>query len=103
MQQTAPGGLADPFAPLVGVEAADEQDPMTGLAMTGVFFGGRSETSHRDYLQRQRCDLSECRWPLWRDAPLLLPTEWSVLSIDVACGCIRFALNDELQDPLFIA
>ena len=59
VQQAAPGGRVDPFAPLVGVEAAD--------------------------------------------APLLLPTGWSVLSIDVARGCIRFALNDEPQDPFCIA
>ena len=37
------------------------------------------------------------------DAPLLLPTGWSVLSIDVARVCIRFALNDEPQDPFCIA
>ena len=37
------------------------------------------------------------------DAPLLLPIGWSVLSIDVARGCIRFALNDEPQDPFCIA
>ena len=59
VQQAAPGGRADPFAPLVGVEAAD--------------------------------------------TPLLLPTGWSVLSIDVASGCIRFALNDEPQDLFCIA
>ena len=59
VQQAAPGGRADPFAHLVGLEAAD--------------------------------------------APLLLPTGWSVLSIDVARGCIRFALNDEPQDPFCIA
>ena len=37
------------------------------------------------------------------DAPLLLPIGWSVLSIDVARGCIRFALNDEPQDLFCIA
>ena len=37
------------------------------------------------------------------DAPVLLPTGWSELSIDVARGCIRLALNDEPQDPFCIA
>ena len=37
------------------------------------------------------------------DAPLLLPTGFSVLSIDVASGCIRLALNDEPQYPCCIA
>ena len=40
VQQAAPGGRADPFAPLVGVEAADAQDPTTGLALTGVLLVG---------------------------------------------------------------
>ena len=31
VQQAAPGGRADPFGPLVGVDAADVQDPTTGL------------------------------------------------------------------------
>ena len=37
------------------------------------------------------------------DAPVLLPTGWSVLSIDVVRGCIRLAMNDEPQDPFCIA
>ena len=37
------------------------------------------------------------------DPPLLLLTGGSVLSIDVARGCIRMALNDEPQDPFCIA
>ena len=40
VQQAAPGGRADPFAPLVGVEAADAQDPTTGLTLTGVLLVG---------------------------------------------------------------
>ena len=40
VQQAAPGGRADPFAPLVGVEAADAQDPTTGLPLTGVLLVG---------------------------------------------------------------
>ena len=38
-----------------------------------------------------------------KDARLLLPTGWSVLSIDVASGCMRLALNDEPQDSFCIA
>ena len=41
--------------------------------------------------------------PSAEEVQLLLPTGWSVLSIDVARGCIRFALNDEPQDPFCIA
>ena len=37
------------------------------------------------------------------DAPLLLPPGWSVLSIDVARGCIRLALNGKAQVPVCIA
>ena len=37
------------------------------------------------------------------DALLLLPTGWTVLSIDMPRGCIRLALNDEPQDPFCIA
>ena len=40
VQQAAPGGRADPFAPLVGVEAAGAQDPTTGRALTGVLLVG---------------------------------------------------------------
>ena len=40
VQQAAPGGWADPFAPIVGVEAADAQAPATGLALTGVLLVG---------------------------------------------------------------
>ena len=37
------------------------------------------------------------------DAPVLLPTGWSVLSIDVERGCIRLELNGEPQDSVCIA
>ena len=40
VQQAAPGGRVDPFASLVGVEAADAKDPATGLALTGVLLVG---------------------------------------------------------------
>ena len=103
MQQAAPGGRADPFAPLVGAEPADAQDPTTGLALTGVLLVGDQKRAIVTTPNGSgvvcvgadgRCDA---------DAPLLLPVGWSVLSIDVARGCIRFALNDEPQDPFCIA
>ena len=37
------------------------------------------------------------------DEPVLCPTGGSALSIDVARGCIRPAMNDEPQDPFCIA
>ena len=37
------------------------------------------------------------------DALVLLPTGWLMLSIDVARGGIRLAMNDEPQDPFCIA
>ena len=40
VQHAAPGSRADPFAPLVVVEAADAQDPTTGHALTGVLLVG---------------------------------------------------------------
>jgi hypothetical protein len=98
VQQAAPGGRADPFAPLVGVEAADAQDPTTGLALTGVLLVGDQKRAIVTTPNGSgvicvgadgRCDA---------DAPLLLP-----ISIDVARGCIRFALNDEPQDLFCIA
>ena len=94
VQQAAPGGRADPFAPLVGVEA---QDSTTGLALTGVLLVGDQK---RAIVTTPNGSGLIC---VGADAPLLLPTGWSVLSIDVARGCIRFALNDEPQDPFCIA
>ena len=103
VQQAAPGGRADPFGPLVGVEAADVQDPTTGLTLTGVLLVGDQERALVEINGGTGviCVGSDGR--CGADAPLLLPTGWSVLSIDVARGCIRFALNDEPQDPFCIA
>ena len=70
-----PGGRADPFAPLVGVEAADAQDPTTGHALTGVLL----------VVDQKRAIVTN-------------PT-----GSDMERGCIRLALNDEPQDPLCIA
>ena len=103
MQQAAPGGRGDPFAPLVGVEAADAQEPTTGLALTGILLVGDQK---RAIVTTPNGSAVICAGEDGRCgtyAPLLLPTGWSVLSIDAARGCIPFALNDEPQDPFCIA
>ena len=103
VQQAAPGGRADPFGPLVGVDAADVQDPTIGLTLTGVLLVGDQKRAMVTTPSGSGviCVGSDGR--CGEDAPVLLPTGWSVLSIDVARGCIRLALNDEPQDPFCIA
>ena len=103
VQQAAPGGRADPFAPLVGVEAADAQDPTTGLALTGVLLVGDQKRAIVTTPNGSGVICVGADGRCGADAPLLLPTGWSVLSIDVASGCIRFALNDEPQELFCIA
>ena len=103
VQQAAPGGRADPFAPLVGVEAADAQDPTTGLALTGVLLVGDQKRAIVTTPNGTGVICAGADGRCGADAPLLLPTGWSVLSIDVERGCIRFALNDEPQDLFCIA
>ena len=94
----------DPFGPLAGVDAAAEaQHPTTGLTLTGVLLVGDQQRAMLTTASGSGvvCVGSDGR--CGEDAPVLLPTGWSVLSIDVASGCIRFALNDEPQDPFCIA
>ena len=100
VQQAAPGGRADPFAPLVGVDA---QDPTTGLALTGVLLVGDQKRAIVTTPNGTGVICTGADGRCGADAPLLLPTGWSVLSIDMERGCIRFALNDEPQDPFCIA
>ena len=103
VQQAAPGGRADPFGPLVGVETADVQDPTTGLTLTGVLLVGDQKRAMLTTASGSGvvCVGSDGR--CGEDVPVLLPTGWSVLSIDVERGCIRLALNDEPQDPFCMA
>ena len=103
VQQASPGGRADPFAPLVGVDTADAQGPTTGLALTGVLLVGDQKRAIMTTPNGTGVICVGADGRCGADAPLLLPTGWSVLSIDVARGCIRFALNDEPQDPFCIA
>ena len=103
VQQAAPGGRADPFGPLVVVEAADAQDPTTGLPLTGVLLVGDQKRAMVTTPTGSGVICMGSDGRCGEDAPVLLPTGWSVLSIDVARGCIRFALNGEPQDPFCIA
>ena len=89
-QQAAPGGRADPFGPLVGVEV---QDPATGLTLTGVLLVGDQKRAMVTTPSGSGVICVGADGRCGADAPLLLPTGWSVLSIDVERGCIRFALN----------
>ena len=100
VQQAAPGGRADPFGPLVG---ADAQDPTTGVTLTGVLLVRDEKRAMVTTASGSGvvCVGSDGR--CGEDDPLLLPTGWSVLSIDVERGCVRMALNDEPQDPFCIA
>ena len=103
VQQAAPGGRSDPFAPLVGVDAAGAQDPNTGLTLTGVLLVGDQKRAMLTTASGSGvvCVGSDGR--CGEDAPVLLPTGGSVLSIDVERGCIRLALNDEPQEPFCMA
>ena len=103
VQQAAPGGRADPFGPLLGVDSADVQDPTTRLTLTGVLLVGNQKRAMVSTPSGSGviCVGSDGR--CGEDAPVLLPTGWSVLSIDVARGCIRLALNEEPQEPFCIA
>ena len=103
VQQAASGGRVDPFGPFVGMEAADVQDPTTGLTLTGVLLVGDQKRAMLTTASGSGvvCVGSDGR--CGEDAPVLLPTGWSVLSIDVEQGCIRLALNDEPQDPFCMA
>ena len=103
VQQAAPGGRTDPFGPFVGVEAADVQDPNTGLTLTGVLLVGDQKRATQTTPRGSGVVCLGSDGRCGEDAAVLLPTGWSVLSIDVEHGCIRLALNDEPQDPFCMA
>ncbi|WP_392347358.1 hypothetical protein [Parasynechococcus sp.] len=96
VQQAAPGGRADPFAPLIGVDAADVRDPTTGLTLTGVLLVGDQKRAMVTTPSGSGMFYVGFDGRCGEDAPVLLPTRWSVLNINVARGCIHLALNDEL-------
>ena len=97
VQQASPGGRADPFGPLAGA------DPKTAITLTGILLVGDQKRAIVTTPNGTGVICVGADGRCGADAPLLLPTGWSVLSIDVARGCIRFALNDEPQDPFCIA
>ena len=101
VQQAAPGGRKDPFGPFFAGEKS--QDSTTGMTLNGVLLVGNQK---RAMLTTTKgigvvCVGSDGRCE--KDDPVLLPTGWSVLDIDVESGCIRLANNDDPQDPLCIA
>ena len=85
------------------MDFADIQDPTTRLTLTGVLLVGNQKRAMVSTPSGSGviCVGSDGR--CGEDAPVLLPTGWSVLSIDVARGCIRLALNEEPQEPFCIA
>ena len=85
------------------MEAADAQDPKTGLTLTSVLLVGDQKRAMVTTPSGSGVICVDPDGRCGEDAPVLLPTGWSVLSIDVARGCIRMALNDEPQDPFCIA
>ena len=95
-----PSVLVKP-APLPETSAA--HDPTTGLALTGVLLVGDQKRAIVTTPNGSGVICVGADGRCGADAPLLLPTGWSVLSIDVARGCIRFALNGEPQNPFCIA
>ena len=102
VQQAAPGGRADPFGPLgsgSGVDPADAQGPTTGLPqVTGVLMVGNQKRAMVTTASGSGVICVGADGRCGDDAPLVLPKGWSVLSIDVARGCIRLALNNEPQE-----
>ena len=74
VQQAAPGGRADPFAPLVGAEPADAQDPTTGLALTGVLLVGDQKRAIVTTPNGSGVICVGADGRCGADAPLLLPT-----------------------------
>ena len=107
VQDAAPGGRNDPFAPLRRPQdnpgAGSTQDSGFSVTLTGVLTVGHQ---HRALVSTAQGSGVICVGSNGRcgdDAPVLLPTGWSVLSIDVERGCISLALNGKAQGPVCIA
>ena len=78
VQQAAPGGRADPFGPLVGVEVADAQDPTTGLTLTGVLLVGDQKRAMVTTPTGSGVICVGADGRCGEDAPVLLPSGWKV-------------------------
>ena len=110
VQQSAPGGRADPFQPLsseqveVDSDAADAVfDPASGLTLSGVLRVGQQR---RALVQTQGRSGELCEGADGRcvaDGDRLLPSGWSVLSIDVEQGCLALAREGEAQDLICLS
>ncbi len=110
VQQSAPGGRADPFQPLsserveVDSDAADALfDPASGLTLSGVLRVGQQR---RALVQTQGRSGELCEGADGRcvaDGDRLLPSGWSVLSIDVEQGCLALAREGEAQDLICLS
>ena len=108
VQQSAPGGRADPFQPLSGeLVAVDDSeevfDPASGLTLTGVIRVGEQR---RALVRAQESSGELCIGADGRcaaDGDQLLPSGWSVLSIDVERGCLSLAREGEAQDQICLS
>ena len=110
VQQEAPGGRVDPFGPLSGgmmvpsVQGdADGADSSPGLVLTGVLTVGGQTRALVGFGDQSG---EVCVGPGGRcsaDSPFVLPSGWSVLSIDANRGCVQLAQNSQPLEPLCIA
>ena len=81
------------------MDPADAQGPTTGLPqVTGVLMVGNQKRAMVTTASGSGVICVGADGRCGDDAPLVLPKGWSVLSIDVARGCIRLALNNEPQE-----
>ena len=102
VQQAAPGGRVDPFGPLSGADVQEGTSVITPI-VTGVLMVGNQKRAMVTTASGSGVICVGADGRCEDAAPLVLPTGWSVLSIDMVSGCIRLALNGEAQDPICIA
>lgn len=112
VQNAAPGGRNDPFAPLLGAQIqpgdaegqpGDAKDSGAGVTLTGVLTVGNQRRALVTTALGTGVICIGAGGRCSSDIPELLPPGWSVLSIDVQRGCIQLALNGQPQDSLCIA
>ena len=110
VQNAAPGGRNDPFAPLLSAQIqpeegqpGDAEDSGSGVTLTGVLTVGNQRRALVTTALGTGVICVGADGRCSSDIPELLPPGWSVLSIDVQRGCIQLALNGQPQDSLCIA
>ena len=108
VQDAAPGGRGDPFAPLpgqpnLGMDPSAVVDPVSKVSLTGVISVGGQTRALVGYGQSsgEICIGPDGRCP--DQTATLLPAGWSLLAIDVQRGCIQLAQNGKAQPPLCMA